>query len=110
MIIVTRGGLRARGRLEKMSASSASAPPGVPTLSFATPRRARPPLHLADLDAAERREAVAELGLPAYRADQLSRHYFSRLSDDPSAMTDLPKQVRDTLVPSLLPLLLSEVT
>ena len=90
--------------------SSASAPPGVPTLSFATPRRAKPPRHLADLDPAERREAVADLGLPAYRADQLSRHYFSRLSDDPAAMTDLPKQVRDTLVPSLLPQLLREVT
>jgi 23S rRNA (adenine2503-C2)-methyltransferase len=93
-----------------MSASPASAPPGVPTLSFATPRRAKPPRHLADLDPAERRDAVAELGLPAYRADQLSRHYFARLSDDPAAMTDLPKQVRDTLVPTLLPQLLSEVT
>jgi 23S rRNA (adenine2503-C2)-methyltransferase len=93
-----------------MSASPVSAPPGAPTLSFATPRRAKPPRHLADLDPAERREAVVELGLPAYRADQLSRHYFARLSDDPATMTDLPKQARDTLVPALLPPLLTEVT
>src|SRR4051794_26677362 len=98
--------LRTRGRLEGMSASPASAPPGVPTLTFAAPRRAKPPRHLADLEPGERREAVAALGLPAYRADQLSRHYFGRLSDDPATMTDLPTQVRDTLVPSLLPPLL----
>src|SRR5690348_12136547 len=43
--------------------------------------RSRPARHLADLSAAERRAAVAELGQPAYRADQLSRHYFGRLTD-----------------------------
>lgn len=83
---------------------------GTPTLTFAVPRHTKPPRHLADLDPAERRAAVVELGLPAFRADQLSRHYFTRLSDDPATMTDLPKQVRDTLVPSLLPPLLTEVT
>jgi 23S rRNA (adenine2503-C2)-methyltransferase len=93
-----------------MSAHPVTAPPGVPTLSFAVPRRAKPPRHLADLDVAERKAAVADLGLPAYRADQLSRHYFTRLTDDPAAMTDLPEQVRDTLVPAMLPRLLTEVT
>ncbi|MFI5069174.1 MAG: 23S rRNA (adenine(2503)-C(2))-methyltransferase RlmN, partial [Streptosporangiales bacterium] len=39
---------------------------------------ARPPRHLADLGPAERRAAAAELGGPAFRADQLSRHYFGR--------------------------------
>ena len=47
-------------------------------------RAARPPRHLADLDAGRpRAAAVAELGLPGFRADQLSRHYFGRLTDDP---------------------------
>ena len=36
------------------------------------PRRGRPPRHLADLDAEGRASAVAELGLPAFRAKQLA--------------------------------------
>ncbi len=47
--------------------------------------------------------------MPAYRADQLSRHYFSRLADDPQAMTDLPAAAREVLVAQLLPQLLTEV-
>src|SRR5580700_7555647 len=67
----------------------------------------RPPRHLADLDAAARRGAVADLGLPRFRADQLSRHYFSRLTDDPAQMTDLPAGQRDELAAALLPRLLT---
>jgi 23S rRNA (adenine2503-C2)-methyltransferase len=70
-------------------------------------RRARPPRHLADLDPAGRRAAVAELGQPGYRADQLSRHYFGRLTDDPSDMTDLPAGLRAELAAALLPPLLT---
>ena len=70
-------------------------------------RRPRPPRHLADLDSAERRTAVAELGEPGFRADQLSRHYFARLTDDPADMTDLPAGVRDSLTGALLPQLLT---
>ncbi len=71
------------------------------------PGRDRPPRHLADLDAAERRAAVLDLGQPAYRADQLSRHYFGRLTESPAEMTDLPSAVRQTLVQALLPQLLT---
>jgi 23S rRNA (adenine2503-C2)-methyltransferase len=78
-------------------------------LVFEPPRRAKPPTHLADLDAAARRAAVIELGLPAFRADQLSRHYFGRLEIDPAAMTDLPPAVRAQIGPALLPPLLTEV-
>jgi 23S rRNA (adenine2503-C2)-methyltransferase len=70
-------------------------------------RRVRPPRHLADLDPAQRRAAVTELGQPAFRADQLSRHYFGRLTDDPAGMTDLPTGVRDELASALLPSLLA---
>jgi 23S rRNA (adenine2503-C2)-methyltransferase len=70
-------------------------------------RQARPPRHLADLDPAGRRAAVAELGQPGYRADQLSRHYFARLTDDPAEMTDLPASVRAELGEALLPPLLT---
>ncbi|GAA2574532.1 23S rRNA (adenine(2503)-C(2))-methyltransferase RlmN [Actinomadura fulvescens] len=78
-------------------------------LVFAAPRRAKPPRHLADLTAAERREAVAELGEKPFRADQLSRHYFARLADDPAEMTDLPAAVRERLTAELLPELLTPV-
>jgi 23S rRNA (adenine2503-C2)-methyltransferase len=71
----------------------------------ATPTR--PPRHLADLDPAERRAAAAELGGPAFRGDQLARHYFARLTDDPADMTDLPAASRDQLAGSLLPRLLT---
>ncbi len=73
------------------------------------PRRApaKPPRHLADLDAAGRRAAVLELGQPAFRADQLSRHYFSRLTDQPGDMTDLPAGQRAELASALLPRLLT---
>ena len=69
--------------------------------------RPRPPRHLADLDAAGRRAAVTELGLPGFRADQLSRHYFARLTDDPDQMTDLPAGLRAELAAALLPRLLT---
>jgi 23S rRNA (adenine2503-C2)-methyltransferase len=76
-------------------------------LEAPTPRRGRPPRHLADLGADERRAAVAELGLPSYRADQLSRHYFGRLTADPQDMTDLPGEMRAGLTSSLFPPLLT---
>src|SRR4051812_10860136 len=76
-------------------------------LEAPTPRRGKPPRHLADLDTDGRRAAVAELGLPAFRADQLSRHYFSRFTADPGDMTDLPAELRPALTEALLPPLLS---
>ncbi|HEY2203199.1 MAG TPA: 23S rRNA (adenine(2503)-C(2))-methyltransferase RlmN [Pseudonocardia sp.] len=79
-------------------------------LVFEAPRRERPPRHLADLSPAQRREAVAELGLPAFRADQLARHYFGRLEADPAAMTDLPAALRERLGEALLPPLVTPVT
>jgi 23S rRNA (adenine2503-C2)-methyltransferase len=78
-------------------------------LSFAAPRRAKPPLHLADLSPEERRAAVVQAGEPAFRADQLSRHYFARHTSDPAEMTDLPAAVRESVASSLLPPLLTPV-
>ena len=79
-------------------------------LVMAEPRgRARPPRHLADLSLAERTAVAAELGLPPFRAKQLSTHYFDRLVDDPLEMTDLPAAQRDELVASFLPKLLDPV-
>ncbi len=78
-------------------------------LVFDAPRRGLPPRHFADLAPDQRREAVAALDLPAFRADQLSRHYYGRLENDPSAMTDLPTAVRDSVAGALFPPLLTEV-
>ncbi len=76
----------------------------------ARPARVRPAAHLADLDAPGRRDAVRALGQPAFRADQLSRHYFGRLTDSPEDMTDLPVAARRELTDALLPTLLTGVT
>jgi 23S rRNA (adenine2503-C2)-methyltransferase len=84
---------------------SPDAPDGVPTRR----RAAMPPRHLADLDLAARRAAVAELGEPGFRAQQLSTHYFGRLVRDAAAMTDLPAATRDKLTADLLPTLLTPV-
>ena len=77
-------------------------------LVFDEPRgRKKPPRHLADLSAAERKELVSGLGLPGFRARQLATHYFSRLVDDPAEMTDLPAAEREQLVAGLLPELMT---
>ena len=78
-------------------------------LVFDAPRRGLPPRHFADLDAAERTAAVAELGLPAFRAKQLAAQYYGRLVADPQQMTDLPAGVRDAVSQSLFPPLLTVV-
>ena len=80
-----------------------------PLLDLATPRRGKPPRHFADLSAQARREAVEHLGEPAYRARQLSTHYFGRLETDVAAMTDIPASRRPALAASLFPELLHRV-
>ncbi|MGW0158206.1 23S rRNA (adenine(2503)-C(2))-methyltransferase RlmN [Mycobacterium sp. NPDC003323] len=76
-------------------------------LVFEAPRRALPPRHLADLDADGRVAAVAELGLPKFRAKQLANHYYGRLSADAHEMTDLPAAVRDEVAEALFPALIT---
>ena len=78
-------------------------------LALGKPRRGKPPLHWADLDAGQRAEAIAELGLPKFRAGQLTRHLFDRLSDHPDAWTDIPKAERDLLAERFVPPLLDRV-
>jgi 23S rRNA (adenine2503-C2)-methyltransferase len=79
-------------------------------LVMAPPKgRGKPPRHLADLSLTERAEAAKELGLPAFRAKQLSVHYFDRLTFDADEMTDLPAGQRDEIVAGFLPDLIHEV-
>jgi 23S rRNA (adenine2503-C2)-methyltransferase len=77
-------------------------------LVFDAPRRTKPPRHLADLTREEARAAVTELGQPAFRADQLARHFFAGVTD-PALMTDLPAASRTDLTEALLPGLLTPV-
>ncbi|GAA2544631.1 23S rRNA (adenine(2503)-C(2))-methyltransferase RlmN [Winogradskya consettensis] len=81
--------------------------PDTPDAVSTRRRVTMPPRHLADLDLAGRQAAVTKLGLPAFRAKQLSTHYFGRLVRDPEAMTDLPAATRDQLAGDLLPTLLT---
>lgn len=78
-------------------------------LTFTAPRRGKPPKHLADFDLAGRQAFAKELGLPAFRAKQLSNHYFERFVADPAEMTDLPKNGREEMVAQLMPTLLTSI-
>ena len=80
-----------------------------PVLSFTAKRRGKAPSHLADLDAAGRKQVLKDLGLPAFRADQLSRHYFTHFEADPAKMSDIPAGMRDAVSQALLPNLVTKV-
>jgi 23S rRNA (adenine2503-C2)-methyltransferase len=82
---------------------------GRPLLQFASPKRGKPPAHLADLTPEERKARLVELGLPAFRARQIATHYFSHYTSDPADMTDLPADIREQLIGGLLPPLMTEV-
>ena len=86
-----------------MQTDQPTASRALPLVFDAPARAAKPPRHLADLDLDGRKAAVAELGLPAFRAAQLSKHYFERLVEDPDRMTDLPAADREGLAAALLP-------
>jgi 23S rRNA (adenine2503-C2)-methyltransferase len=82
---------------------------GRPLLQFASPKRGKPPEHLADLTPPGRIERLKELGYPGFRARQLATHYFVHHTSEPAEMTDLPSAGRDELVAGLLPPLMSEL-
>jgi 23S rRNA (adenine2503-C2)-methyltransferase len=83
--------------------------PDAPTAAGKPARAAMPPRHLADLDLSDRQALVADLGEPAFRARQVSTHYFGRLVRDPEQMTDLPAATRARLAEALMPKLLTPV-
>ncbi|HWM34113.1 MAG TPA: 23S rRNA (adenine(2503)-C(2))-methyltransferase RlmN [Pseudolysinimonas sp.] len=82
---------------------------GRPLLQFASPKRGKPPEHLADLTPSQRVERATGLGLRGFRAKQLAAHYFVHHTSDPAEMTDLPAEGRAELVAGLLPPLLTEL-
>lgn len=87
----------------------ATSPDAKPVVTFTAKRRGKAPAHLADYDARARKDFVKELGLPAFRADQLSRHYFDRHVADPDAMPDIPASASELIRSQILPSLVREV-
>lgn len=82
---------------------------GRPLLQFASPKRGKPPVHMADFTPEQRVEKVKELGLPGFRAKQLEKHYFQHWTHNAADMTDLPAEGREEFVHGMLPALLTEV-
>jgi len=81
-----------------------------PTLVFEEPKqRKKPPSHFADFTPEERRAKVEELGLPGYRANQISTHYFIHYDDDPESWSDFPAAARTLVRENLLPPLITLV-
>ena len=80
-----------------------------PQIQLLAPKRGMPPKHFADLSKSERVDALKELGLPKFRADQIARHYYGKFEADPLTMTDLPEAQRQTVKDALFPTLLSPV-
>lgn len=73
-------------------------------------QRKKAPKHLADLSPDERRALATELGLPAFRANQVATHYFSHLSNDPDQWTDIPADQRQMIADAFTPKLIELVT
>lgn len=80
-----------------------------PQIQLLAPKRGMPPKHFADLSKEERIDALKELGLPKFRADQIARHYYGKFEADPLTMTDLPEAQRQTVKDALFPTLLTPV-
>lgn len=69
----------------------------------------RAPQHWMDLSPEQRLEAVSELGLPKFRAKQISTHWFSRLEDDANQWTDLPADQREQVAAAFFPQLMTPI-
>jgi len=71
--------------------------------------RAKPPQHFADFSREDRRGWIQDLGLPAFRANQISTHYFQHHNDDPDTWSDFPMNARELVKEKVLPKLLTPV-
>ncbi len=79
-------------------------------LVFDEPKlRKKTPRHLADYSPAQRRELAVELGLPAFRANQVANHYFTHRSSNPETWSDIPLNLRTTMAELLTPKLIELV-
>jgi len=79
-------------------------------LVFDEPKqRVKPPQHFADLTPEERKAKAIELGIPAFRANQMAVHFFTHYNDDPESWSDIPKELREKLAHEFMPKLITLV-
>ena len=78
-------------------------------LQMIAPKKGMPTPHLLDFDLATRKTKFAEAGIPAFRADQVSRQWLSRLSNDPAEWTDINEVDKNKIVEAFLPNLLTPI-
>ena len=71
--------------------------------------RGKAPMHWMDLSPEQRVEAVKEIGLPAFRAKQISNHWYARLEAEPTEWTDLPADARELVAEKFFPQLMTPV-
>ena len=72
-------------------------------------QKKKPPRHIADFSPEERRAFAQELGLPAFRANQVANHYFTHLSTDPQTWSDIPADKRQEFADKFTPKLIEIV-
>lgn len=79
-------------------------------LVFDEPKqRVKPPKHFSDLSPSERKALAVELGIPAFRANQVAVHLFTHFNDDPNSWTDIPKELREMMASEFTPKLITLV-
>ena len=79
-------------------------------LVFDEPKsRVKPPVHLADMSKDERKAKCEELGIPAFRANQVAVHYYTHLESDPEKWSDIPADMRQKLAEAFTPQLMTLV-
>lgn len=84
--------------------------PGDIKLVFDEPKlKKKTPRHIADFSPEQRRELAKELGLPAFRANQVANHYFTHLNSAPGTWSDIPADLRTTLADLFTPKLIELV-
>jgi 23S rRNA (adenine2503-C2)-methyltransferase len=79
-------------------------------LVFDEPKqRKKAPSHFADLTIEERLERARDLGIPAFRVNQIATHYFTHYNDDPESWSDFPKSLKEVVKKEFLPTLITLV-
>ncbi len=69
----------------------------------------KPPQHFLDLNQEERKEAVEELGLPKFRANQIAIHLFEHFNLEIDSWSDFPKDIKEKVKENILPSLITKV-
>ena len=79
-------------------------------LIFDEPKqKKKAPKHLADMSKEDRKKLCEELGIPAFRANQVAVHYYTHLQSDPEQWTDIPADMRQKLADAFTPKLMEPV-